>query len=133
MSSETLIYNRLVEVACAGKTIGRDAVAGLLGLNLEAAGDRQDLVRILDNLAYRENAEGRPLISAVVILPEIGYPDRAFFMLARELGFNTFGDDRSYYYYELKRVHTYWKNHAPIPTGLAYQPAEKHSAVLVAG
>jgi hypothetical protein len=133
MSSDTLIYDRLVEVACAGKTIGREAIAGLLGLNIEAASDRQQLVRILDDIAYRENADGRPLLSAVVVLPEIGFPDRTFFLLARELGFNTFEDDRSYYYYELKRVHAYWKNHAPIPAPISYRRAEERAETLVAG
>ena len=130
MSIETLLYNRLVDVARAGKTIGRDEVACLLGLDLAAPPDRQALVRILNDIAFLENAAGRPLLSAVVVLPEIGYPGKAFFLLARELGLNTFGDDRSFYYYELKRVHEYWKESRPIPAGFPFQSEVDRSTIL---
>jgi hypothetical protein len=130
VSIETILYNHLIEVARAGKTIGRDEVAGLVGLNISSTSDRQELVRILDNIAYQENAAGRPLLSAIVVLPEIGYPGKAFFLVARELGLNNYGDDRSFYYYELKRVHEYWKNHQPTPSAIPYQKAIDPHTVL---
>jgi len=131
MSTETILYNRLTEVARLGRTIGRDEVAGLLGLDLASPADRKDLIRILDNISYKENAAGRPLLSAVVVLPEIGYPGKAFFLLARELGLNHFGDDRSYYYYELRQVHEYWRQRQHQPTPYTYTPAVERSEVLV--
>ena len=130
MSIETILYDRLIEVAHLGKTIGRDEVAGLLGLDPTSPADRKELIRILDNISYKENAAGRPLLSAVVVLPEIGYPGKAFFLLARELGLNQFGDDRSYYYYELRHVHEYWKQRQPQPTPFTYTPPVERSAVL---
>jgi hypothetical protein len=66
--------------------------------------------RSLDEISCSENAKGRPLLSAVAVLPEIGYPGKGFFLLARELGQNPYCDDRSFYSYELKRVHEYWRS-----------------------
>ncbi len=130
MVNDQLIYDRLVDVARAGKTISYCEVAGLLGLDVERPQDRAQLSRILDDISYRENAEGRPLLSAVVVLPEIGYPGKGFFLLARELEANTFSDERSFYYYELKRVHAYWKMQTPEYSALTFPPARARQAQL---
>jgi hypothetical protein len=129
MNNPSILYNRLIEVASAGKTIRRDDVACLLGLDLDSPTGRQELIHALNDISYQENAAGRPLLSAVVILPEIGYPGKAFFLLARELGFNNFGDDRSFFYHELKQVHEYWKNHAPIPASIPYLKTDRHAVL----
>ncbi len=123
MTIVNTLYNRLIEVAQAGRTISRDEAAGLLGLDPATPADHHELTRILCDVSLQENAAGRPLLSAVVVLPEIGYPHNAFFLLARELGLNQFSDDRSFYYHELKRVHAYWKEHRPIPAPIAFQKA----------
>ena len=113
MVNDQLVYDRLVDVARKGKTIPYCDIAGLLGLDVTIPEDRTEIMRVLDNISYKENAEGRPLLSAVAVLPEIGYPGKGFFLLARELEANDFSDERSFYYYELKRVHEYWKNRSP--------------------
>jgi hypothetical protein len=130
MSFETTLYTRLVTVAQSGRTISRDEVACLLDLDLATTEGRQALGHALDDLAFKENAAGRPLLSAVVVQPEIGYPTKDFFLLARELGLNTSGDDRSYYYFELKRVHSYWKQNQPIPAAIPLQAPAETPAVL---
>ena len=53
----------------------------------------------------------------MAVQPEIGYPGRGFFLLARELGLNTYCDDRSFFSHELKRVHEYWSKRV-----VEYQP-----------
>ncbi len=132
MSIENTLYTRLTEVARVGKTIGRDEVACLLGLDPSNLSDRQALIRVLNDISYQENAAGRPLLSAVVVLPEIGYPGKAFFLLARELGLNHFGDDRSFYYYELKRVHQYWRESQPIPAIFPFKAeVDRHTILAV--
>jgi hypothetical protein len=113
MDRRELIYHRLMETACAEKTVTYADLASLIGLEVEKAEDRADLVHILEDIAYLENAAGRPLLTAVVVRPEIPYPGPGFFLQARELGFNYFDDERSYYWYELKRVYAYWKMQAP--------------------
>ena len=102
MVNDQLVYDRLVDVARKGKTIPYCDIAGLLGLDVTIPEDRTEIMRVLDNISYKENAEGRPLLSAVAVLPEIGYPGKGFFLLARELEANDFSDERSFYYFELK-------------------------------
>jgi hypothetical protein len=113
MVNEKAVYDRLVQVAQAGKTIAYQEIAQVMGLNAEDPYDRLSIARTLDGISCSENAQGRPLLSAVVVLPEIGYPGKGFFLLARELGLNTYCDDRSYFAHELKRVHEYWKESLP--------------------
>jgi hypothetical protein len=36
-----------------------------------------------------------------------------FFLLARELGMNLYHDERSFFAYELKRIHDYWSRQNP--------------------
>jgi hypothetical protein len=127
MTIETILYDCLVEVARSGRTISRNEVACLLGIDLATPEGRHAFARAMDDLAFKENAAGRPLLSAVVVQPEIGFPAKGFFLIARELGLNTSGDDRSYYYFELKRVHNYWKQRQsaaaviPIPASVETQ------------
>jgi len=113
MVNDQLVYDRLVDVARKGKTVSYCDIAALLGLDVSDPKDRSEIMRVLDDISYKENAEGRPLLSAVAVLSEIGYPGKGFFLLARELEANDFSDERSFYYYELKRVHEYWKNRTP--------------------
>jgi hypothetical protein len=61
-----------------------------------------------------------------VVYPEIGYPSQGFFLLARELTYNHFGDERSYYYYELNRVHDFWRMHIPATQTIPYMFARGH-------
>jgi hypothetical protein len=111
MDPTQMIYQRLIETACCRKVISYVVIADHLKNNSVESVEFPWLARILNEIACQENAAGRPLLSAVVVLPEIGYPRREFFMLARELGLNRFEDDRSFYGYELKRVHDYWQAH----------------------
>jgi hypothetical protein len=107
------VYDCLVQTAQAGKTIPYQEIGQLMGLNAETPCDRMVIGRALDEISCNENAQGRPLLSAVVVLAEIGYPGKGFFLLARELGLNTYCDDRSYFAHELKRVHDYWGKPQP--------------------
>jgi hypothetical protein len=127
MVNEKAVYDRLVQVAQAGKTIAYHEIAQVMGLNAEDPYDRLSIARTLDDISCSENAQGRPLISAVVVLPEIGYPGKGFFLLARELGLNTYCDDRSFFPHELKRVHEYWKENLPEFSTSVYLPVTTHS------
>jgi hypothetical protein len=109
MTSHTTVYRKLIEVARNGKTTTYEAVADMLGLNVDDPEDRNEIGRILSEISCQENAEGRPMLSAVVIIPEVGYPGKGFFLLARDMGaMSSSLDDRSFFAVELKRVHQYW-------------------------
>jgi hypothetical protein len=113
MEKDQLVYNRLIEVACEGKVIPVCEVSGLLNLDLDCPQGWADINLILNDISCQENAAGRPLLSAVAVLPDIGFPAMGFFRLARELGVNRCCDERSFFYAELKRVHRYWEKHIP--------------------
>jgi hypothetical protein len=130
MVDSKVVYNRLVEIAQAGKTISYHGVAQWMDLNADDPCDRMMIGHVLDEISCGENAQGRPLISAVVVLPEIGYPGKGFFLLARELGLNTYCDDRSFFAHELRRVHDYWKQSVTEYHSVVYLQAAAHSSQL---
>ena len=103
------IYERLKEVARAGQTITYGEIAPMANLDMESPADRNEISRILGAISEREHEEGRPLLSAVVMLADIGYPGKGFFTLARELGLYDGADDLAFFVRELRRVHEYWQ------------------------
>jgi len=103
------IYECLKEVARASQTITYGEIAPMANLNMESQADRNEIGRILGAISEREHAEGRPLLSAVVVLSEIGYPGKGFFTLAQELGVHDGSDDLAFFVQELRRVHEYWQ------------------------
>jgi hypothetical protein len=121
MTVNNLLYDHLVMVARTGCTTTYGEIAELLGLEINNPGHRERIIRLLLDIACSESTQGRPLLSIVVVQAEIGYPGRSFFLLARELGTNNCCDDRSFFSYELKRVHDYWRTWVP---DFHYQPAQ---------
>ena len=103
------LYEILVTAAQAEKTVSYCEIARVLRIDGESPQGRMQISGYLDEISCSENAKGRPLLSAVAVLPEIGYPARGFFLLARELGLNLCCDERSYFSYELKRVFEHWR------------------------
>lgn len=102
------VYEWLVRTAQAERVITITEITGQLGLHGKNEPYRE-LDGVLTDISCSENAQGHPLLSAVVVLPGIGYPGMGFFLLARELGVNTCCDERSFFYHELKRVHEFWR------------------------
>lgn len=102
------LYKRLKDVARAGQTMTYAEAAQLLGLNSQDPCSVEEIDHLLGDIACQESAEGRPLLSAVVLHPDFGYPGKAFFQVARTVDANNCHDDRSYFSYELKKVHDYW-------------------------
>ena len=130
MEQRQMVVDRLIQVAKSGKLIPYSEVAAWMGLDCTQYPDRMKVVQLLDEISYQENAAGRPLLSAVVVVPEIGYPGRAFFLLARELGLNGFGDDRSLYEFELKRVHSYWRNQVTVAQTVPFMTVDKYEVMV---
>ena len=112
MINDSPLYDHLIDAARAGKTLTYKEIASILQLDVTKLEDRKQIDHLLLDIACRENAEGRPLLSMLVVQPEIGYPWKSIFLLAREIGANNCCDERSFFSYELKRVHQYWKERA---------------------
>ena len=106
------IYERLKEVAINGELVTYGEIAPLAILNMENPDDRNKLAQILGNISNHEHAQGRPMLSAVVVLAETGYPGDGFYTLARELGLHHERkefEDLDFFVQEMKKVYACWK------------------------
>jgi len=104
------IYARLQVVARAQRTITYSEIAPLAGLDMERQEDRDRIAAILDEISRHEHAEGRPLLSAVVVHKGDGTPGDGFFKMARSVEVMQASDDRvTFFARELGRVHDAWR------------------------
>lgn len=106
------IYERLKEVAINGELITYGEIAPMAKLNMENPDDRNKMAQILGDISTHEHEQGRPMLSAVVVLAEIGYPGDGFYTLARELGLHHGKkefEDLDFFVQEVKRVFACWK------------------------
>lgn len=108
MSVDLELRDQLREVARRRETTTYQPIANALGVDLDQDSERGRLGRILGDISRAEHAEGRPLLSAVVVLGSSNVPGNGFFDLARELGVHTGDDDLAFFAVELRRVHDYW-------------------------
>ena len=103
------IYEQLKRIAKVQTTTTYTEIAPLAGLVMCNPTDRNEIARILGEISTYEHSQGRPLLSAVVILQDKNIPGQGFFTLARELGLYSGGDDLSFFCRELVKVHETWK------------------------
>ena len=102
------IYEKLKEVARSQGIIYYSDIAPMAGLNMDLPSDRYAIGVILDEINRREHAQGRPMLSAVVVHKDSLKPGQGFFTLARSLGKLVGNDEDSFYIRELRKVHDYW-------------------------
>jgi len=107
------IYRLLVEVAKQQSTTTYSAIAPLAGLDMGIPEHRYQIGSLLDEINLHERANGRPMLSAVVIREDLNMPGPGFFKLAKDWGLQTTEDDLVFFAHELTRVHAAWKN-APL-------------------
>ena len=112
-STET-IYQEIIKVAKSGNTTYYSDIAPMVGLDMGFPPDRNRISDILDEISRNEHANGRPLLSAVVILKEENIPGQGFFTLAQSLGLCDGNPDSElkFWVQELHRVHAYWASQA---------------------
>jgi len=106
------IYDRLKDVARNGELVTYGEIAPLANLNMENPGNRNTMAQILGDISTHEHEQERPMLSAVVVLVETGYPGDGFFALARELGLHHGKkefEDLDFFVQEVKRVYTCWE------------------------
>ena len=110
-----IVRQRLVELAQAGRWAHYAEVGALVNLNMASPGDRTRLSSVLDSISRDEFRDGRPLLSAVVILSGTNppMPGNGFFTMARQIGAFTGGsreDAQRFHQAELERVFEHWQN-----------------------
>lgn len=105
----------LIETAGHGNCVTYAEVAERFGYNLKTQAGRNALSDDLGRISYGEHEAGRPMLSAVVVRAQGGFPTGApgqgFFNLATEIGAQELGvDDVTFFSAELQRVYEQWQD-----------------------
>jgi len=108
------VYEKLKEVAKNGTTITYTDLNRECCLNLDFnnINDRNKISEILGEISKHEVKEGRPMLSALVVLKGAipSAPAYGFYAYAEELGvWDGKGDQKVFFYRELKRCWEQWK------------------------
>jgi len=107
---ETVLCSHLLGIAESGGITTYAGLAALVGLDVDGPENRRRLADILRAVNTHEVSQGRPMLSAVVVLKGRKLPGRGFFDLARELGRYHGGDREAFWREELQRVHDCWRD-----------------------
>ena len=121
VSTDDNLYDALVRIARSRDRITYQEIAPVVGLNLDKAADRDKLSNLLGDISQNEVAEGRPMLSVVVINAASNQPGKGFFRLAKELDLysgKTALDQLDFFVKELTRTYDYWAKSKPPPPTL---------------
>jgi hypothetical protein len=105
--TNTAVYDKMVQVAKARKTISYRELAKAADLSLESDEAMKALGFILDEIADQEVAAGRPLLPVVVVRESRNMPGGGLFKYARRKRLQK-TDDLTFFAAELDRVYAYW-------------------------
>ena len=109
VDTRTQLRDHLVDLAKSGRTATYAQTASSMGLDMRRGADANAFAAMLKAISEAEHKEGRPLLSAVCVLPGVKRPGQAFFDLARSLSLpGSDGDNREFHPAELDRVHAHW-------------------------
>jgi hypothetical protein len=105
------LYARLITVAQQPEgTIAYSAAGSLIGLDMENPADRNEISELLEEIVRAEVAEGRPMLSSVVVYKDGSGLGQGFFTLARQLGRARAGEeDYVVHARELKATYAAWR------------------------
>ena len=99
-----ILYDELVRIARKKDLTFYSRVAPLVGLTMDSEEDRDEIARLLGEIAKYEYQENRPMLTSLVIHKgNDNNPGEGFFAIATELG--EFSGSRD----QLERV-TFWSN-----------------------
>jgi len=110
------IYNRLLELARSGRLTTYSDIAPLAGLSMSNDLDRDRISELLGDILRHEVAEGRPLLTAIVVhRGNDNNPGEGFFAIASEIGhFNGSRDALARLEFcvrQVQEVNAYWATH----------------------
>lgn len=106
----TAVREQLAQAARAGQFVFVGELADALGLDLDDRVHELELVRALDEIDRAELAEGRPMLSAIVVRPEDHLPGPELALLGRELGLLHDGEDEAAFAErQIRLVHETWR------------------------
>ena len=98
-----IVLGELIRVAKARQTITYGDLASRVGLSFPL-----QLAPHLNQIGEQETANGRPLLTAVVVSKDKRMSGEGFFALARQSRLSNNSDPRTFWESELNKVHNYW-------------------------
>lgn len=103
----------LRQTARAHSTTTYAAVAAAAGLPISDPASRARIAHLLYAVNAVEHAQGRPLLSTVVVFVGQRRPGAGFFQCARDLGRLTDEEPLTFWAAELQRVYAVWHDQTP--------------------
>lgn len=110
------IYNRLLDLARAGRLTTYSDIAPIAELSMEDDADRERMSELLGEILRYEADEDRPLLTAIVVhRGNDNNPGEGFFAIANELG--RFDGSRDpitrleFWVRQVQEVNDYWSRH----------------------
>ncbi len=104
------VYEELKRIARSQDVASYTDIGRMIGLDMGNPADRNTIAEILDEINLYEHQGRRPMLSSVVIRPDINIPGQGFFDCARQLGTYRGTSDVVFWVHELTKVHNYWQS-----------------------
>jgi len=110
-----ILYNELVRLARSRDLAAYSDVASLIGLDMANEHDRDEIARLLREIATHERNEGRPMLTALVVhRGNDNNPGEGFFSIAHDFGLYNGSRDQiarlRFWSNQVADVHTHWAN-----------------------
>jgi hypothetical protein len=107
-SLSSRMRDQLIELARQKRTATYFELARAIDFSLHDDAHREAFATALRAVSSAENASGRPMLSALVVLLGNGRPGTGFFNLAQELGAWDGNDPATFHEREVARVWAEW-------------------------
>lgn len=103
------VYERLVRAARAQEFVHYGELARMLGMDMDNPHFGALVGKVLGRISEDEVAEGRPMLSAIVVTKDEMLPGYGFYKLGQELHQVDPGEDEiGFALRQIRRVHDYW-------------------------
>lgn len=107
------LYDELLRLGRARRLAAYSDVSPLVGLSMEREEDRDEIARLLGEIAVHEHGQGRPMLTALVVhRGNDNNPGEGFFAIAQELGLYNGSRDQitrlTFWANQVTEVHNHW-------------------------
>lgn len=108
-----VLYDELARLACARRLATYSDVSPLIGLSMDNEADREEIARLLGQIAEFEHGQGRPMLTALIVhRGNDNNTGEGFFSIAHELGLYNGRRDQisrlTFWVNQVTAVHNHW-------------------------
>lgn len=112
------VRERLVRAARARELVHYGELARMLGIDMDNPHFGAQVGRVLGEISTEEVANGRPMLSAIVVSRDTMLPGHGFYDLGKQLRQVPDGEDEmAFAVRQIQGVHDYWTNAATPASG----------------